>query len=270
MTTNAGVVAWYRKRLKKELDEMHHSVCYWLQAAYRARESEIVGDASPTRELLDRFSELSRRWLKRWNLLSKWLGKRAVEKVEKTTTVSMKEAFKAAGFTVKFDKNRNINETTLGLIAENVNLITSIPRHYLSEVEGIVLRGLTMGRDYAYVAEELRKRYGISERRAAMIARDQLDKATQAIQRTRDKQLGITEGIWVHMPGQYTSRETHKGKHMNGQRFKLDGPEKGLYDPDPKVARKVLPGELICCRCSYRRVLPDYGKLEVIRDGNGK
>lgn len=284
VSVNAGVVAWYRKRLIKELKAMHKSVAYWIEAEYRAQEPEIVGDAfphknailgenlahknaitcdaSPVISLLDRFKELSRRWLRRWDIFANWISKRAIEKTQKTTTISMREAFKAAGFSVKFHPDRELNETSRGLIATNVNLITNkMVKPYLADVENIVLQGVSMGRNLRYIREEFTKRYKISERQANFLARDQLDKATQAIQRTNDAQVGITEGIWVHMPGQYTSRATHKGKDMNGVRFKLD---EGLYDPDPKVQRNVLPGELYGCRCSYRRVLPD---LELI---NGK
>lgn len=268
VSANAGVIAWYKRRLKKELDEMHHSVCYWLEAVYKARESEIVGDnlphesviaadASPTASLLERFREVSRRWLKRWNLLAGWLAKSAIGKAKSTTDVSLKNAFKAAGFTVKFQASRELNTVSRALIAENVNLIKKIPQQYLSDVEGIVLRGVSMGRNLKYIREELDKRYDITTKRANLIARDQLDKATQAIQRTRDKEIGITEGIWVHMPGQKTSRETHIA--MNGKQFKLEGDDKGLYDSD--VGRNVLPSECPACRCVYRAVLPDLPLL---------
>ena len=248
---------------------MHNSVCYWLEAVYKARESEIVGDnlphesviavdASPTMSLLERFREVSRRWLKRWNRLAGWLAERAVGKAKDTTDVSLKDAFKAAGFTVKFQPSRELNTVSRALIAENVNLIKNkMVRPYLADVEGIVLRGVSMGRNLKYIREELDKRYDITTKRANLIARDQLDKATQAIQRTRDKEIGITEGIWVHMPGQKTSRETHIA--MNGKQFKLEGDDKGLYDSD--VGRNVLPAECPACRCVYRAILPDLPLL---------
>ena len=48
------------------------------------------------------------------------------------------------------------------------------------------------------------------------------------------------------------SRPTHVA--MEGKRFKLS---EGLYDPDPKVRRKVKPGELILCACRYRPCWPE-------------
>lgn len=249
---NAGVRAWYRKRLFKELDEMQRSIAYWLEAAWKRRESEIVGDASPARELMYIFSSNMRRWLGRWNRLAEWLAERFIGKVDSTTTTSMKDAFKAAGFSVKFPASRALNSVTQALIAENVSLIKSIASQYLTDVEGIVTRGVSMGRDVGYIADELGKRYAITKRRAKMIARDQTDKATMAIQRVHDEKLGITEGVWVHLPGQKSSRETHKA--MDGMKFKISD---GIFDS--AVGRKVLPSELPCCRCVYRAVLPEFG-----------
>jgi len=249
---NAGVRAWYRKRLIKELDAMQRSIAYWLESAYRRREDEIVGDASPARDLIAVFGANMRRWLRRWDVLADWLGRRVIEKVEDTTTTSMKEAFKAAGFTVKFDRTRNLNSVTEAYISWNVGLIKSIGREYLEDVRGIIMEGVGMGRDLGYISEQLGNRYGITKRRAKMIARDQTDKASMAIQKVRDEKFGITEGIWVHLPGQKTSRQTHVA--MNGKRFKLN---EGLYDS--AVKRNVMPSELINCRCVYRRILPEFG-----------
>lgn len=258
---NAGVQAYYRKRLIKELRAMHKSVSYWVLTHYRMNEAEITGvaqDASPVKDILKAFRHSMKAWLKRWDWLASWLAPRVVGKVNGTTTRSMAEAFKAAGMTVRFDPKRSLNDITAALIAENVALIKSIPDRYFSEIEGIVTRGVSMGNDLGYIASELHKRYKITERRAKMIARDQMDKANQAIQRTRDLSLGITEGIWVHMPGQYTSRQTHIAMH--GKRFKFDGPpnERGLYDS--AVKHNVLPASEPMCRCVYRAVLPDFGE----------
>jgi len=253
--TNAGITAYYRKRLLKELDEMQRSVAYWLEAAYKRRESEIVGDASPARDLLAVFKSDMARWLKRWNWLSNWLARRVIDRIDTATIVAMRESFKAAGFSVKFDRSRLLNSVTEAYVSWNVGLIRKIGRQYLEDVRGIVMEGVGMGRDLHYITEQLHSRYEITRKRAAFIARDQTDKASQAIQRTHDEKIGITEGIWVHLPGMKTSRETHIA--MNGKRFILSGADAGLYDSD--VGRKVLPAELPGCRCTYRRVLPEFG-----------
>ena len=42
---------------------------------------------------------------------------------------------------------------------------------------------------------------------------------------------------------------------MNGKHFSL---VEGLYDRT--AGKKVLPGELVNCRCTYRAVVPDFGE----------
>ena len=67
----------------------------------------------------------------------------------------------------------------------------------------------------------------------------------QGLQRANAQSLGAKTGIWVHVPGMYSSRKTHKA--MDGKRFNLD---EGLYDE--AVGKKVLPGVLPFCRCVFR------------------
>lgn len=86
-----------------------------------------------------------------------------------------------------------MNNALQATIAENVGLIRSIPEKYFTEVEGLVMRSVARGRDLSYLTDELQKRYGITRRRAAFIARDQNNKATSVVQSARQQALGITQ-----------------------------------------------------------------------------
>jgi uncharacterized protein with gpF-like domain len=99
------------------------------------------------------------------------------------------------------------------------------------------------------MAEEIRGRYKVASNRAWLIARDQSNKANAVVQRTRQTELGIKEGIWLHSHAGKTPRPTHVA--MNGTRYEI---AKGMYDP--AVKKWILPGELIGCRCQGRSVLP--------------
>lgn len=248
---NAGIRAKYRRALESMLDEMRRSVVWWLRAEYRKQETRIAQD-SPAGALQAMLGRLFRRWTKRWDDMAEKLAREFVRGIDRRSANSMKQAFKEAGFTVKMDRSRAENDVVQALIAENVSLIKSIPQRYFTEVTGLAQRSAGAGRDVGFLVDELDKRYAVTRRRAKLIARDQSNKATEAIRRVRDKQLGITEGIWVHVPGTKTSRRTHQA--MNGKRFRLD---EGLYDP--AVGRKVLPGELVACNCVYRAVIPEFG-----------
>ncbi len=246
---NAGVRAAYQRRLRKLVDEMQRSTVWWLRAAYRKDEARIIPDfaqdASPARMLQKVLNRLFRYWMRRWSDEAAKIAGDFIHKTQQRTTSSYEQAFRAAGFTVKMDPSRVRNDVVQALIAENVNLIKSIPQHYFTEVNGLVQRSVSTGRDLGFLTDELEKRYGVTRRRADLIARDQANKATEAIKRVEDERLGVKVGIWVHVPGKYTS---------HGKPFLLS---EGLYDS--AVGRKVVPGELVACQCEYRAFVPEFG-----------
>lgn len=248
---NAGIRAKYRRRLEAMIDDMQKSVVWWLRAEYRRQEERITQD-SPVEDLGRRVGSLFRYWMRRWREKMEDYARDFVHSTERKTQNSFKQALRDAGFTVRMDKKRVQNDVVKALIEENVNLIKSIPQHYFTEVTGLLMRAVSTGRDTDFLTNELQKRYEITRRRAKLIARDQCNKATEAIKRVECTQLGIIEGIWVHVPGTKSSRKTHM--QMNGKRFRLD---EGLYDS--AVGRKVLPGELVACNCTYRAVIPEFG-----------
>jgi SPP1 gp7 family putative phage head morphogenesis protein len=136
-------------------------------------------------------------------------------------------------------------------VHENVSLIKSIPRQYLTQVEGLTMRSVQSGRDLGFLAKGLQKQFGVTKKRAALIARDQNNKATTMLNRARQTELGITEAIWVHSSAGKKPRPTHV--KMNGKRYDVS---EGMYDSHE--GRYVLPGELINCRCTSRSVIPGF------------
>lgn len=127
--------------------------------------------------------------------------------------------------------------------------IRSIGQQYLNRVEESVWRSVNAGYDMAQLTGELRKDYGISERRAAFIARDQTNKAKAAIEKARRQELGITEAIWIHSHAGKEPRPSHVA--ANGKRFDVG---KGMY----LDGEWVQPGEEINCRCTSRSVIKGF------------
>lgn len=249
---NAGVRIAYQKRLDNLIAEMQRSVVWWVRAAYRRDEERIAQDASPARALQKVLARLFRYWMRRWTDAAERIAREFVASTRRRTTNSYQQAFRAAGFTVKFEPSRARNDVVQALIRENVDLIRSIPSQYFTQVNGLVMRSVTAGRDVGYLTDELEKRYAVTRRRAAFIARDQANKATEAIRRVEGERLGVKIGFWVHVPGKYTSRATHRA--MNGKPFLIS---EGMYDP--AVRRKVHCGELPGCQCTYRSFIPEFG-----------
>lgn len=248
---NAGIQAAYRREMEKLIDDVNRSVLYWVRAGYRKQEPSIAMDSAAG--VMGRIlTKLFKYWVKRWGKRADNIAERFVNRSKKRTQNSYYQAFKAAGFTVKVDPSRFLNETSEALVAENVALIKSIPERYFGEVTELVQRCVSQGRHVKELENEIYKRYKVSRKRAKLIARDQTNKACFAIRRAEDMSLGITEGIWVHFPGTKYYRDTHR--RMHGKRFKLS---EGLYDSD--VKRNVLPAELVNCCCTYRAIVPEFG-----------
>lgn len=257
MHPNKGLQAAYTRKLRALVKEMCQSTEYWLTAAYRKNEERITGDASPKSKVPSVWMQwalkrLQRYWLKRFKEQAEKFAKWFIHKNQWFSATQYKNALKAMGATVKLKPSRATNDVVSALIEQNVSLIKSIHSQYFDEVTELVQRSVVMGRDVDFLRDELRGRFAMTDNRAKLIARDQNNKAFQAIKRSEADDLGITEAVWVHVPGTKSSRETHM--RFNGKRFNI---HEGLYDSD--VHRKVVPGELIACNCTQRLVLPDFG-----------
>ena len=246
---NAGVEAAFRRRLLDEIEAMGQSVEYWLGAAYKAHPPRMALDAIPANELRDAMEKLSRQWSYRFDELASWLADHFSNDAMDRSDHALYSALRRAGFTVRFKMTAAMRDVLQATIHESVSLIRSIPQRYLSQVQGMVMRSVQTGRDLAQLSDSLRSELGVTKRRAALIARDQNNKATAAMTRARQAELGISEAVWQHSHAGKRPRPTHV--RMNGKRYDVSV---GMYDP--AEGRHVLPGELINCRCTSRSVIP--------------
>lgn len=71
-----------------------------------------------------------------------------------------------------------LKNTLTASLAENVDLIKSIPQQYLSGVQQAVMRSITTGNGLQDLQPYLEKQGGVTERRATLIANDQTRKRT--------------------------------------------------------------------------------------------
>ena len=247
---NAGLALKYRRQMSALIDEMATSVEYWLTAAYRAappRVAALAEDASPAQEILKTFQELVKRWLNRFDEAASTVAESYLRNAFKGSDAAMRMALKDIGWTVKFTTTPAIRDAFHASLAENVGLIRSIPARYLEQVEGIVTRSYSVGRDLATMVKELKSLYPKAQNRAVLIARDQSNKANAVVTRTRQLELGLTEAIWLHSHGGKEPRPDHA--KANGRRYKIA--EGCLISGE-----YIQPGVLINCRCTSRPVLP--------------
>lgn len=256
---NAGIEAEYRKKLQRLIEEMGRSIYRYVRAAYRAdpprmvRAIAMAEDAAPAKELNAAVSQMAARWQTKFDEAAPKLARWFATSVDRRSGAALRSILKDGGFTVEFKLTPTVRDVTEAAVAENVQLIRSIPQQYLGQVQGVVLRSVSAGRDLAGLTKDLQKQFGVNYRRAAFIARDQNNKATSALQKARQLELGISEGVWLHSHGGREPRPTHVKN--SGKKFNI---AEGWFDPDPKVRRKIMPGELINCRCVWKPVIEGF------------
>lgn len=248
---NAGLEAEYRRRLTALIDEMGRSLTYWLSAAYRGNSPEIAEDELPAETMRRAMRRLARRWQANFNDLADDLASHFAQSVGERSDASLKAALKKGGFTVEFKMTRAQRDVLNAAVHENVSLIRSIPQQHLAQVEGMVMRSVSTGRDLGQLADDLQQQLGVTKKRAALIARDQNNKVTAALARARQVEMGLTEAVWRHSGG---------GKHPRPKHVKADGQR---YDirvglPIGDKGQNVLPGQEINCRCIGRAVVPGF------------
>lgn len=244
---NRGIEAWYREKLEAMIDAMHASVIYWLKAEYRKKPPHLAQDASPVDMVKRVMGDLSDRWTKHFDLSADDIAEAYLKKLFGASEASFKRALRDAGWTVQLKMTPAMRDAFRASLAENVGLIKSIPAEYLQQVEGIVMRSYSAGRDLGTMVEELQKLYPKARNRAVLISRDQSNKANAVVNRTRQMELGITEAIWLHSHAGKNPRPDHVA--ANGKKYKI---EKGCLIS----GEFIQPGEQINCRCTSRPVLP--------------
>lgn len=253
MHPNAGIEAVYRKRLDALIREMQKSTIYWVRASYRANPPELAQDETPAEAMRKAIRKLSKRWLKRFDdaapKLADWFG----QAVSARSSDALRMILKDAGFSVKFTMTPAMRDVVDATVNQSVTLIKSIPAQYFAEVEGLVMRSVQVGRDLSSLTDELQARYGVTRRRAAFIALDQNNRATAAMNRARQIEVGIDENIWVHSGGGRHPRPTHVRAGRDRIRYKVS---EGWYDPALK--RHIQPGEEPNCKCVGRPVIKGF------------
>lgn len=135
-----------------------------------------------------------------------------------------------------FVADRGLKALTAGFVAENVQLIKSIPEQLHAQVAAASLRALQNATPNKRFAQEIEDTFGVAKRRARLIARDQIGKLMGQVAAQRQRALGVTHYIWRTVNDDRV-RDEHKDRE--GKTYAYEG----------KDAADELPGEAIQCRC---------------------
>ncbi len=152
-------------------------------------------------------------------------------------------------------EGENIQDSFALAIKENLNLIKTLSQKQLSRVQNVVLSNLRAGN---FQASEIKKQlvddFGMSERHAKFIARDQSHKMTSNLNQLRYENLGVTKYIW----------RTSKDRRVRGDPDgKYPKAKPSHYVREGKIYSFAKPpaggnpGEPINCRCYAEPILPE-------------
>jgi SPP1 gp7 family putative phage head morphogenesis protein len=134
-------------------------------------------------------------------------------------------------------------------VAENVDLIKTIPPQHFDRIKKTVLQGIHSGDDFFSIRKELMKDFKITDNRARKIARDQVSKLNGSLNEFRQQDTGITHYTWRTSRDEAV-RKSHRAN--NGKRF-------AWSDPPGETGH---PGNDIQCRCTADPDLSHFLKLK--------
>jgi len=134
-------------------------------------------------------------------------------------------------------------------LAEQVDLITSLPRGAAERVHRLTIRALEGGERAKAVAKEILRTGKVTESRAMLIARTEVGRTATELTHARAKHIGSEAYIW-RTAGDADVRDLHK---------KLDG--KVIRWDDPPIAgeagERAHAGSIYNCRCWADPILPE-------------
>lgn len=133
-------------------------------------------------------------------------------------------------------------------LADQVKLITSLPREAAQRVRALANEAIVQGTRPAELAKEIMRTGEVTESRAILIARTETSRTATELTRARAEHVGSTHFIW-RTAGDSDVRPSHR--KLNGKIFRWDQP------PECDPGHHALPGAIWNCRCFPEVVIPD-------------
>ena len=272
---NVGNEMAYRKAIWSFMVRMHNDLIEMLAIHYPP---PLAQDANPVEgiakaALKAKLKQFGLHWEGQINLGATSIVNAFATGAMKATDVAFQAALRDAGFSVRFQFTPAMMERYEAIIKSNMDLITSIPKQYMEEVEAMVMESVKGGRAMGKLMEDLHGMVKLerklgeadksllarTQRRIELIARTENNKASAKLNQGRQVELGITTAIWMHSGAGKDPRPEHE--EANGTEYDV---EEGL--PIGDDGEDVLPGECINCRCFNISVIP--GLEDEIREAN--
>lgn len=135
-------------------------------------------------------------------------------------------------------------------LTESVSYISSIKPGLLTDLQSTLYDDFLNGRTIRDIAKDIQEQFGVTERRAELIARDQIGTLNARITQKQHEDAGVTKYEWSDS-GDGRVRACHRA--LNGHIFEYKNPPEQWYET--KSRGRVMtgdyanPGEYYACRC---------------------
>ncbi|OWT69219.1 phage head morphogenesis protein [Achromobacter sp. HZ28] len=150
-------------------------------------------------------------------------------------------------------RNADTGRVMQSLMAEQVDLIKSLPLEAAERVHKLTIEGLQDSTRAAEIAKEIARSGEVTESRAVLIARTEVARTAAKLTEARALSIGSTHYIWRTV-GDSDVRSGHK--HMNGKVFAWNDPPMVNEGSDKRPNwLRHHPGEIWNCRCYAEPIL---------------
>lgn len=205
--------------------------------------SGVVKDMPQLSVALSKYSELLTPW-------AKAVSAKMVAEVDQRDEYAWSEMGREIGRNLRAEvRNAPTGELMRELMAEQVDLITSLPIKAAQRVHKLTIEGLSDGTRAAETAKEIMRTGHVTESRARMIARTETSRTVTAMTQGRAEYIGSEGYVW-RTSQDSDVRELHR--HLEGKFIRWD---------DPPVAgengERAHAGAIYNCRCWTEPVIPD-------------
>lgn len=192
-------------------------------------------------------------------LLNRWTSPRMQEQAKRIADDFVNTALKKSERDMRrsfgidvYSNDAKMREYLKASSMQNAQLITSIPTQYLNDVSTAVMGNMRSGMRPGYIVKDLQERFGVTERRAKFIARDQTGKISGDIAEKQQRAAGFEYFQWMDSDD---SRVRHRHRDIAN---KLTAYGRGVYRwdnlPLNDEGEPIKPGQDYNCRCTSKPV----------------
>lgn len=232
----------YYRQMMKVMKLVREDVEVTLYPLIKRAVPEYVSDASWPDIIANALRMLIARWT---SPLAQRQADRIAGEFVKAAAGDNDRKVKSFGIDL-YGGNKELQDYMNAAAFQNSMLIKSLPSRYLEQVQNIVVGNMRNGMRPSYIESQLVKEFGVSQRRAKLIARDQHSKIQGDMNRIRQVNSGLKYFKWVTA---HDDRVRHAHR-IAGDKVTKYGKAVYSWDDLPIVdGVPTFPGQPINCRC---------------------